>query len=116
MTDAPQGNMNDADKLKSLFDYTKYHLGVYTTIASILVAMLGSRELASRLVFPSRALTWISLGLLILAGMSGGIVASTLPYLTTFDDFRQTEAAPWFWPWRSLTVEYWTRVEHGAFG
>ena len=24
MADAPQGNMTDADKLKSLFDYTKY--------------------------------------------------------------------------------------------
>ena len=32
---------HDYEKVKLLFDYTKYHIGIYTTLGTILIGVLG---------------------------------------------------------------------------
>ena len=72
------------EQIKLLFDYTKFHIGLYTTLAGALVAALGSS-------FAEDVISWaLGLGILLiaLAGLCGGVVASSLPDLMSRSALR----------------------------
>lgn len=67
------------EQIKLLFDYTKFHIGLYTTLAGVLIAAMGSNF--ARDWHVCRALIGGAVFFIALAGLFGGIVASSLPYL-----------------------------------
>src|ERR1700730_14156901 len=102
---------NDFEKVKLLFDYTKYHIGIYTTLGTILVAALGLHDnIILKFCGP---LLWVSIGFIAVAGLAGGIIASTLPESNRLDDFFTQPTG--FWGVHFLTGRTWTRIEHTAF-
>ena len=104
---------NDFEKVKLLFDYTKYHIGIYTTLGTILVGALGLHDNIT-LKFCG-LLLWLSIAFIGVAGLAGGIIASTLPESDSLTDFFRQKTGPWGRPLLSLSGRRWTMVEHTAF-
>lgn len=99
------------EQAKLLFDYTKFHITVYTTIATLLVAATSGGLAKDWALSPSlmRAAVVAIVG----AGLAAGVVAASLPECVAKHDF---------WNWRTgpyqsklLTIRSWTFVEHSSF-
>ena len=66
---------NDYERVKLLFEYTKFHIGVYLSLATLLVGIFSRGD--KRLVF-SFSLLMVSVGIIVLAGFAGGTNVSRL--------------------------------------
>jgi hypothetical protein len=104
----PRTFSEDYDRIKLLFDYTKWHIGIYTTLGTLMVTIIGWERLT--LYVP---LLWLSLSFIGLAGLSGGVIASTLPECDTLEEFFRSPTGFWGLHW--LSGRTWTRIEHTAF-
>ena len=62
--------------LKQLYDYTKFHIGLYTGVVTVLVTLAKSDFISSSMKVQS--LIWLGIVFIGLAGLAGGVVASTL--------------------------------------
>ena len=103
--------LKEYEKVKLLFDYTKYHIGIYTSLGTIAVAALGLHD---NVTFKfCGLLLWLSIGFIAVAGLAGGIIASTLPEKNSLEQFF-TQATG-FWGVHFLSGRTWTRIEHTAF-
>jgi hypothetical protein len=104
----------DADKeleqLKLLFDYTKFHIGMYTTVATIFGGLIAADK--GPFKFDSRVL-FAAVIFICLAGVAGGVIASSIPGFNSYKTFWRTPIGPM--RFKILTAEYWTYIEHSAF-
>jgi hypothetical protein len=111
------------EQVKLLFDYTKFHIGLYTTLAGVLVATLGSKFATHWQV--CRPLIGLAVLFIALAGLAGGVIASSLPYLTrrvSNSNLFECEIGP-LWSDRTngkksmlaQPLRYWTYLEHLSF-
>lgn len=98
------------EQLKLLFDYTKFHIGLYTTVATIFVAAIASEK--SLFEF-HRGLLFVAVILICLAGLAGGIIASSCAHFTSRSDLWKERIGPF--RCRCLKGEYWTYIEHASF-
>jgi hypothetical protein len=71
------GSSQSNEQLKLLFDYTKFHIGLYTTLGGALIAGLSS-QFAHDSQW-CRLFIGASLISLFVAGLAAGIVAASLP-------------------------------------
>jgi hypothetical protein len=101
------------DQLKSLMDYTKFHIGLYTTLCTILIAVIGLNGLREQV---PRMLPYFFLSLICfaIAGMFGGLVGSSLPRFTSWAEYQQSKLGPWFLP-RIIPAPAVASAEHTAF-
>lgn len=102
------------DQLKILFEYTKFHIGLYMTLVTALVGVLGFTSPDGWQGDP-----WVFWGLvftiacLVVAGISGGVIAGNIPHSADFQTFESKKIGPWglpCWPYA-----FWANLEHGAF-
>jgi hypothetical protein len=98
------------DQVKTLYDYTKFHIGLYLTLGTVLAAALSAKESPVHLWHPA---IWAAVGFIALAGMAGGIVASTLPGCRSLREFHEKPIGPW--ELKLFTGKTWTRIEHTSF-
>jgi hypothetical protein len=114
VTDVPPGGARVAangEQIKLLFDYTKFHIGMYSTFATAVLALLAG-EFADDWSICEPLLAW-SLLPIGFAGIAGGVIASSLPHLYGSGDIREADIGPlWFEKWK---LKGWTYVEHSAF-
>jgi hypothetical protein len=114
MPDTPSGS--DSAKidpqLDRLYDYTKFHIGLYTTVLGGAVAILISD--------PFKGLAPIWSGLILaaalffaFAGLFGGIVAASTPNAPSYKSFMQTPTGPFGKP--IAKPEKWIQAEHVSF-
>lgn len=115
----------DLESLKLLYDYTKFHIGFYLTLASGFITIASLKKGEGFALDLKQNLVWIAMGLFMLAGFAGGIIVSSITQclgLTgseTPDVCRSTHAflkqdlGPWRLKWFSGRV--WTEIEHTAF-
>ena len=99
------------DRLKTLFEYTKFHIGIYITIGTAIVGALAF-EAANpdfSLGDPARIGLQVSILFQGLAGLGGGIIAGNLVSFTSFETFHET---PIYW---GKIPQFWERVEHWSF-
>ena len=101
------------DRLKALMDYTKFHIGLYTTLCTLLVAVMGLEALRghSNAMLPYLLWTLICFAI---AGAFGGLVGSSLPQYSTWKEFTDTKLGPWFLP-NVLPGPWVASAEHTAF-
>jgi hypothetical protein len=111
-TPAASDPKQEYEKVKLLFDYTKFHINLYTVIGASVVA-LGNLEATVHSLEIWRLPMWISVGLIACAGLAGGIIASSLPECDTLDDFLGNPAG--FWNFRPCSGRRWTQIEHTSF-
>src|SRR4051794_11522956 len=73
--DTASDSAHDYEKVKLLFDYTKYHIGIYTTLGTILIGILGLHSGGNnepKLQFCG-SFIWVSIVFIAIAGVAGGI-------------------------------------------
>ena len=124
-----ENNPLEDKRLERLYDYTKFHIGIYLSSAAGVAALLGSKEagwIITTLV-GNEYLLYLALALLVVAGMCGGIVATSVTESPTFDYFWTTEHCPATitclkarWKvtrttWWDATGKTWVGREHGFF-
>ena len=102
-------------RLERLYDYTKFHIGVYISAATALIALAGAEQ--SEALHPELihhpCVLWPAIFFLAVAGLAGGIIVSTCTTVQTFDDIWCGKIGPWgseIIPGRCLA-----RIEHLAF-
>lgn len=104
----------DDRRLERLFDYTKWHLGIYIAAAGALSALLASdnANILSKL-WGSPYVLLFAAGCMAIAGLSGGIVASSCTTRKTFAEVWHRKLGPFEWRW--LKGKTWAAIEHSAF-
>jgi sulfite exporter TauE/SafE len=105
---APDHNL---EQLKLLLEYTKFHIGLYSTIAGVLVAALATKHAESWKV--RRWAVAAAVAAIVVAGLAGGVVAASIVSMTDVADFWNKPIGPY--ASELLTVRGWTYVEHSAF-
>jgi hypothetical protein len=103
--------MNDG--LKTLFEYTVFHIGIYITMSAALVAAdVFWRK--KTIALP------IAVFFLLIAGACGGSIASNVPNAAAQNASLQAylaDSPTLFFGWKAdfLSIGILTQVEHGAF-
>ncbi|HEX3487105.1 MAG TPA: hypothetical protein VHT51_18765 [Micropepsaceae bacterium] len=104
----------DQDKIKMLFDYTVFHIGIYMTLATLLVSFLAAelsqKIIALRISHEGVIAAIVFIGM---AGIAGGVIASSLPESDSLTSFLQKKTGPW--DTALLSGRGWTRLEHTSF-
>jgi hypothetical protein len=101
------------EQLKLLMDYTLFHAGVYITLGGLMVALLGLKIFEKR---TNAMLPFLigALGLFLLAGFCGGIIAANIPFHQDFNEFTNAWIGPWVFP-HLLPAWLCMSIEHTAF-
>lgn len=111
----------DVDKdpqLERLFDYTKFHIGIYLSAAGALLALVG---VADKLTQLEAIVAWppmlgLSLICMVMAGMAGGMVASSCTECTTYAELWEGHHKPFATlAWPALRGKTWASIEHRCF-
>ena len=97
------------DRIKLLFDYTKWRIGIYTTLGTLIITVLGFGRLT--LCIP---LLWVSFAFIGIAGLSGGLIASTLPECDTLEEFFRSPTG--VWGINQMSGRAWTRMSTPPVG
>jgi hypothetical protein len=102
-------------QLDRLYDYTKFHIGIYLSAAGGIAALFGAAkgfEPLQAFIGNEDAL-FISLDFMVFAGMAGGIVASSTIECKTFEQFWSEPQGPY--TFRFLRGQTWAAIEHFCF-
>jgi hypothetical protein len=100
--------------LELLFDYTKFHIGVYLTLAAAYIT-LATSKIGDTLPKLNPYFVWPAVIFIIIAGFAGGVIASSITQCgcTTVADFLNQSTGPW--DTHLLTGWWWTYIEHTTF-
>lgn len=102
---------DNSQQVELLFDYTKFHVAMYSTFASAVLALLAG-QFAVDWAICKPLLAWSLLPIAV-AGFAGGVIASSLPHLYGTRDVLDEPIGPYkLEKWR---LRYWTYLEHTAF-
>lgn len=111
-----EGLTMDDKRLERLYDYTKFHIGIYLSVAAGLAALISlaaDHKLAPILGvirFPS--LFGLAFLAMVVAGVAGAFVATTAIRVPTYDDFKkQTRGTRRL----EFKAETWVTIEHYSF-
>jgi hypothetical protein len=100
----------NAEQVKLLFDYTKFHIGLYSTFGTAVLALLSGKFERVSICTPLLVSSLLPIGV---AGLAAGVIASSLPHLFGSVDVREAKIGPLiFERWR---LRSWTYVEHTSF-
>ncbi len=105
-------------RLDRLYDYTKFHIGIYLSAASGLATLLGSKEAGWVIstIIGNQYLLYLAFFLMVLAGMCGAIVATSITECQTFNEFwKEKEHAPTTLKCLKGTGQCWVAREHAFF-
>jgi len=115
----------DLKSLELLFDYTKFHIGVYLTMASAFITVASVKKGDSLLFDIRPALFWIAVICFFSAGISAGVIASSITqcfgHLGSDIAERCTSSASLLaqrlgpWEIELFTGRTWTQIEHTTF-
>jgi hypothetical protein len=100
------------DQLKQLMDYTKFHIGMYTTLIALVVALLGLSSFSS---YVADYKWWLfgTLVTFIAASAFGGLVASNIPFYNRITQFHAALIGPYRSEW--ITGKNAAHAEHSFF-
>jgi hypothetical protein len=110
--------MSEDKRLERLYDYTKWHIGIYLGSASALTAAVGylaDRDKAPNLdpLIGSPLLLVASVVLMLLAGACGGVVASSSTECVSYDELWSRNQGPF--GTKLLPGKTWAMFEHAFF-
>ena len=112
--------MSDSEdkQLARLYDYTKFHIGIYLSTAAGIAALLGAEHAGwflSEFVEPNRRELYAALAFMIMAGGCGGVVASSTIECKTFNQFWNADHGPAGPGWLKMEGRKWAAYEHRCF-
>ena len=107
--------------LELLFDYTKFHIGLYLTLASVYITIATLRVKDMPLVPLNSYWMWMAIVAFMIAGLAGGIIASSISQwfgdkVNSADSFLKEPTGPsGIGRLLQFTGKKWTQIEHWAF-
>jgi hypothetical protein len=115
----------DLKSLELLHEYTKFHIGLYLTLASAFIAVASLKKGEEHLFNLPPWLVWLAMAGFMLAGLAGGVIASSITQCYGVGDPKLGEICTssrvfleqrWG-PWKVdlLTGRWWTWIEHTSF-
>ena len=119
MTDEEKVRWAAAEKrLELLFDYTKFHIGLYLTLTASYIA-LATAEIGNEPILTIRHefFFWAAIVAFMVAGLSGGVIASSITQTSArdSDEFLNEPIGPWEWKRLHFQARKWTWIEHTSF-
>lgn len=106
--------MQEDKRLERLYDYTKWHIGIYLAIGGGLVASIGYLDIGPWYHLLKAPFLVVAFLAMVGAGIAGGIVGSSLASTATWEDFWEKEQGGWAFP-LVMKGKTWTHVEHSCF-
>ena len=103
----------DDPKLARLYDYTKWHIGIYLIAAGSMVTIAGSDRISNLLGDVNRTSVIIAIGAMAVSGIAGGVIASSCASANDFYEVWTKRIGPWYL--RVMPGWCWALVEHTAF-
>jgi len=105
----------DLKSLEMLFEYTKFHIGLYLTLAAAYIAVATVKVGEQLLVDVDRTYLRFAVGAIAVAGVAGGVIASSITQCecASATAFLKQDIGPWslrFW-----SAKTWTSIEHTSF-
>jgi hypothetical protein len=104
--------------LELLFDYTKFHIGLYLTLTASYIAATaikkGTDEFALSI---DPGLFWPAVSCFMIAGLAGGVIASSITQTKarSSQEFLDEKVGPWDWKRLHFRARVWTWIEHTTF-
>jgi len=100
----------DRAQVNKLYDYTKFHIGLYAALMTALMTALG----IGQTTVPPEAVCYLKITLFCftVAGMFGGILGSSISLRQ--EDLVHGKGVG-LGPWKILPVEWCVHFEHWAF-
>jgi len=115
----------DLRSLDLLFDYTKFHIGLYLSLSSAFITVASVKRGETFVLNVNRNCVWLAIAGFMVAGFAGGVIASsitqcfgyvqsTLPgRCSSTEAFLGQRLGPMEVKW--FFGRTWTQIEHGAF-
>jgi hypothetical protein len=107
-------SMDDDKRLERLFDYTKFHIGIYVSAGGALVALIGVAaqypNTVKQGIGSPRALVY-AVAAMALAGLGGGVITSATTQHVSFQDVWNKQQGPL----KLFRGKTWARIEHYSF-
>jgi hypothetical protein len=103
-------------KLELLYDYTKFHIGLYLLLASAYITLatskIGRKEMLPAL---QPTLVWFAVALFMVAGVAAGVIASSVSQSRSggAEEFLSESIGPW--NTTMFPARVWIWIEHTAF-
>jgi hypothetical protein len=106
---------DEDQRLERLYDYTKFHIGIYILAATTMITIAGtedtSRFLNDLIKHPSALLA--ATATMLLAGAAGGVIISTCAIAANLEEVWERRIGPW--GLRVMRGSSWAKLEHLAF-
>ena len=103
--------------LELLFDYTKFHIGLYLTLTTAYVG-IATAKLDGKPIFPlHEGFLWPIVLAFAIAGLAGGVIASSITQSSARSsaEFLSQPIGPWEIKMFHFRAKTWTWLEHTSF-
>ena len=109
--------------LELLFDYTKFHIGLYLTLAGSYITIATVKIGESPVLQLRRGWLWAAMAGFMIAGLAGGVIVSSItqclaanaPGCVNSAQFLDRSIGPWDWTTIHFPGRVWTYIEHTSF-
>ena len=106
--------MTEDFRLARLFNYTVFHLGMYIPLGATLITLIGSPDIADALsINTASPAIWFVLGGILLAGISGAVVATACITAVKFEEVWEQRIGAY--KLEPLAGRWWAKLEHFSF-
>ena len=119
----------DLKSLELLFEYTKFHIGAYLTVAASFITLASLKNGEDFALPLSRPLVYLAMVLFMIAGLAGGVIVSTITQCYGLDSqststslrcastvkFMALDMGPGDGTLVSYKGERWIHIEHFSF-
>lgn len=102
------------ERLQQLMEYTKFHIGMYVSLAALLIGVLTADKNTLHIA-SAKPMWWlvVTLTLFLAAGACGGLIASSIPDHTDYKAFMDAKLGPWHT--RLIPARVCVSAEHTFF-
>lgn len=103
--------------LELLFDYTKFHIGLYLTLTVAYITAATAKVNDQSILSLNSNYIWPAIIAFMVAGLAGGVIASSITQTAarSSEEFLNQAIGPWEWKLIHFQARIWTWIEHTAF-
>jgi hypothetical protein len=103
--------------LELLYDYTKFHISAYLTVAGAYLTAAFATVNHEPLLPLNLYLLGPAVLFTMIAGFAGGVIVSSLTqwHSGSTTDFLASRIGPWDWSAFRFSARWWTYLEHTSF-
>jgi len=100
-----------------LFDYTKFHIGLYLTLTASYLTVATAKINEKPLLNLNQRYFWVAIVAFMVAGLAGGMIASSITQTKARSsaEFLEEPIGPWDWKPVFFRARVWTWIEHTSF-